>query len=171
MNESYPPDSAELAVGRVCPAVGSRPSPLPPAAASPASFPGIRRRPSPRTHHLSETSLALSIKAKQGRLSFLPWKERRQEEWNEVLLSVGGRAAAPSGLSASAALLFVSSRKVTRKNKNVLFAPRQCGKKGDGLCYFRMECDAFCLKKNKKKKRWHWRDLLKVLPIKSRGVV
>lgn len=54
----YPPERSERWAGSFCPSAGSQPVSLPPAAASPACFPGIRRLPSPRTHLLAGTSQA-----------------------------------------------------------------------------------------------------------------
>lgn len=57
----YPPESAKDWAGLVCPSVESQPVSLPPAAASPASFPEIHRLPSPHTRPLSETSQSKSL--------------------------------------------------------------------------------------------------------------
>lgn len=55
INRFYPQDSAQVVAVRFYRAGESQPFSLPPAAASPASVPGIQRLQSPHTHHLSET--------------------------------------------------------------------------------------------------------------------
>lgn len=111
----YPPEFAKDRAGLVCPSVESQPVSPPPAAASPASFPGIHRLLSPHTHPLSETSqsksLSLLIQRQKKKKKFLQTSLQAGpcELWFvDVLGSVCRRTTALSALPASAVPLFVN---------------------------------------------------------------
>lgn len=89
----YPPECLKVWVARVCPSGESQPRSPPPAAASPASSPGIHRLPSPRTHHPSETSQVNSVLVWEQKKSWKPllkrglwralWEKKLQAEIKE----------------------------------------------------------------------------------------
>lgn len=87
----YPPERSERWAGSFCPSAGSQPVSLPPAAASPACFPGIRRLPSPRTHLLAGTS--------QANYPSVKWQNEREAHR-------GKKKSSKSRISPSALLLF-----------------------------------------------------------------
>lgn len=72
----YPPERSERWAASFCPSAGSQPVSLPPAAASPACFPGIRRLPSPRTRLLAGTS--------QANYPSVKWQNEREDHFQRA---------------------------------------------------------------------------------------